>query len=76
MGRPPKNPTDVASETVGVRFTPSERASCEAAAKRAKLRLSHWVRDRLLQAAKTECSRPRRKPSGAVATNAITADLR
>lgn len=54
MGRPPKDPSDQASEIVAVRMRPAERELCERVAKRAELKLSAWMRDRLAKAAKRE----------------------
>jgi uncharacterized protein (DUF1778 family) len=54
MGRPPKDPADQQSEIVAVRMTQDERAQCQHAADRAGVKLSAWMRDRLLRAAKRE----------------------
>ena len=40
-----------------MRLTEAERAECEQAAKGAKMRLSAWMRDRLLKAARRESPR-------------------
>ena len=57
MGRPPKSADEQASEIVALRLTTDERAECERAAKRADVKLSAWMRDRLLRAAKRESKR-------------------
>lgn len=57
MGRPPKPTDEQASEIVAVRLTQDERAECERAAKRADVKLSAWMRERLLRAAKRESKR-------------------
>ena len=57
MGRPPKPEAEQASEIVAVRLTQNERKTCEVAADKADLKLSAWMRDRLIRAAKRESKR-------------------
>jgi hypothetical protein len=57
MGRPPKPQAEQQTEIVAVRMTPDERAQCEQAAMNAELKLSAWMRERLLKAAKRESKR-------------------
>ena len=44
MGRPPKHPAEALSQRLEIRVTIKERRDAVAAAKRAKLRLSEWLR--------------------------------
>jgi hypothetical protein len=53
-GRPKKPPEEVLSERLELRLTTAERIEYEAAAERAKMVLSGWIRDRLKRAAKRE----------------------
>ena len=57
MGRPPKPKAEQASEITAIRLTKDEREACERAAANAELKLSAWMRDRLLRAAKRESKR-------------------
>jgi len=57
MGRPPKPKAEQASEIVAVRLTQDERKACERAADQSELKLSAWMRDRLIRAAKRESKR-------------------
>ena len=52
MGRPPLDPGDAKNQVYQLRLTAVERASYEAAAKRAGKTLSTWIRDKLSRAAK------------------------
>ena len=56
-GRPKKAPKDSLSEIVLVRMTPAERKACEHAADKAGIRLSEWIRQRLMKASKRESDR-------------------
>jgi hypothetical protein len=51
-GRPPTNPADSLSKITAIRLTPSERADCERAAQRAGVKLSEWIRERAVRAAR------------------------
>jgi hypothetical protein len=57
MGRPTRDTTGQASRIFPVRLTDDERAEYERAAKRAKITVSEWMRDRLAKAAKRESKR-------------------
>ena len=57
MGRPKKPAKERVTEILGLRMTRDERAECERAAKLADVKLSAWMRERLLQAAKRESKR-------------------
>jgi hypothetical protein len=57
MGRPTRDPGGEASKLFPVRLTALERAQYERAAKRAKMTVSEWMRDRLTKAAKRESKR-------------------
>jgi len=52
MGRPPLDPAEAKSQVYQLRMTAAERATYDAAAKRAGQSLSAWIRDRLNRAAK------------------------
>ena len=52
MGRPPLNPGEAKDRVYQLRLTVAERASYEAAAKRADKTLADWIRDKLGRAAK------------------------
>jgi predicted HicB family RNase H-like nuclease len=52
MGRPPLEPGEAKDQVFQIRLTTAERESYEAAAKRAKVSLAKWIRDRLNRAAK------------------------
>ena len=52
MGRPPLDPGEAKDQVYQLRLTAAERASYEAAAKRAGKTLSAWIRDKLSRAAK------------------------
>jgi hypothetical protein len=54
MGRPPVPAEDQLSEIVQFRLTPNERKACEAAAERAGVRFSAWIRERLIRAARRD----------------------
>jgi predicted HicB family RNase H-like nuclease len=49
-GRPKKSPDKVLSQRIELRTTSSERRGYEQAAKRAKLSVSEWIRERLAEA--------------------------
>jgi hypothetical protein len=51
-GRPPTPADEALSEIVPVRMTKAERAQCERAAGSAGKKLSAWIRDRIVGAAK------------------------
>lgn len=53
-GRPSLDPTAGPSKIVPIRMTDTEKVEYKRAAKRAKLTLSEWIRDRLGKAAKRE----------------------
>jgi hypothetical protein len=57
VGRPARDPGGEASKLFPVRLTASERAQYGRAAKRAKMTISEWMRDRLTKAAKRESKR-------------------
>ena len=57
MGRPPKPKAERGTEIVAVRMTQDERAQCEQAAEQSSLKLSDWIRQKLLRAAKRESKR-------------------
>jgi hypothetical protein len=50
-GRPPRDPSGLASKILPVRLTDAERTTYQRAAKAARLSLSGWIRDRLDKAA-------------------------
>ena len=52
MGRPPMDPGEARDQVYQLRLTAAEKESYEAAAKRAKVPLAKWIRDRLNRAAK------------------------
>jgi predicted HicB family RNase H-like nuclease len=52
MGRPPLAPGEAKDQVYQLRLTADERASYEAAAKRAGKTLSEWIREKLNRAAK------------------------
>lgn len=54
MGRPPKPKAEQGTEIMAVRMTQDERAQCERAAQQSDVKLSAWMRERLLKAAKRE----------------------
>jgi hypothetical protein len=54
MGRPKLKPAEKRREIVQFRLTDGERAECEAAAHRAGVNFSAWIRHRLLSAARHE----------------------
>ena len=54
VGRPARDPKAGPSKIVPIRMTDAEKAEYQRAAKRAKLSLSEWIRDRLGKAAKRE----------------------
>ncbi|MDP7559443.1 MAG: hypothetical protein QF745_02750 [Planctomycetota bacterium] len=54
VGRPARDPKAGASKIVPIRMTDAEKAEFQRAAKRAKLSLSEWIRDRLGKTAKRE----------------------
>lgn len=54
LGRPTKDLADQLTEIIPVRMTTLERANCERAANRAGVKLSAWVREKLIRAAKRE----------------------
>lgn len=51
-GRPPKAPEESASVRIDLRAMPAEKEEFEAAAARAGLKLSEWIRQTLLRAAR------------------------
>jgi hypothetical protein len=53
-GRPPKAADEVLTERFELRLAVVERSEFERAAKKAKLSLAAWIRDRLVKAAKRE----------------------
>ena len=53
-GRPKKKNSEILSSRVDIRLLPEEKTVMEEAAKAAGLRLSAWIRDRLLKAAANE----------------------
>lgn len=53
-GRPQMKPEDRKGKIVGFRVEADDQALIENAAKRANLRLSDWIRDRLVTAATAE----------------------
>lgn len=53
-GRPTLKPTERLAEIIQFRMTADERALCERAAERDGEKLSAWIRERLLRAAKRE----------------------
>lgn len=53
-GRPELKPEDRKGKIVGFRVEPDDRKLLQQAAKNAKLKLSDWIRDRLLAAARSE----------------------
>ena len=57
MGRPPKPEAEQASEIIALRMTEAERKQCEHVASKAEMKLSAWIRDRVLRAAKREAKR-------------------
>ena len=57
-GRPTRDPKGGSSKIVPVRMTDDERTQFQRAAKRAKMTLSGWIRDRLARAAKREAKKP------------------
>ena len=58
MGRPPKPPKDVKSETLRVRMTKTERALLNRAAKAQRETLSEWARAALVALAKDALRKP------------------
>jgi hypothetical protein len=54
MGRPPKSPDESLPERLYVRVSTDEKETMEAVAEKAGLKLSVWIRDRLMKAAKRE----------------------
>jgi hypothetical protein len=53
-GRPPKDPDEKAEERLEIRLLPASKSLWLAAAEKAGLRLSAWIRQRLDKAAKKE----------------------
>ncbi|OYV52127.1 MAG: hypothetical protein B7X10_00225 [Burkholderiales bacterium 21-58-4] len=53
-GRPRKAPEDSLTEIVPIRLTQAERDQCEIAAKRTGRKLTAWIRERAVKAAKHE----------------------
>jgi hypothetical protein len=56
-GRPRKPKAERVTEIVALRMTQDELAQCERAAKQADAKLSDWMRQRLVKAAKRESKR-------------------
>ena len=52
LGRPPKASEDQLSEIVPVRMTRQDRRDCEHAAAHAGIKLTAWIRERAIMAAK------------------------
>ena len=53
-GRPPKPPGTTLPETLQIRLTADDKARFYAAAERAEMTVSEWMRDRLTKAANRE----------------------
>ncbi len=56
-GRPPKSPEERKAGVTGFRLNDEERTTLESAAELAGVKLSDWIRMRLLAAAKRELNR-------------------
>jgi len=54
IGRPRKAPEDSLTKIVPIRLTQAEREQCEQAAKAANRKLTAWIRDQAVKAAKRE----------------------
>jgi len=59
MGRPPRDPDGATSRLHAIRLTDDEKINYEWAAKRAKMTVSAWIRDRLNKAVTLENKRAR-----------------
>jgi len=58
MGRPPKSPDERLTERLYVRLSQKEeKQTLESAAEKADVKLSAWIRERLLSTAKRELRR-------------------
>ena len=55
-GRPPKEPDEVLDERLYVRLTSDEKKLLESAAEKSDKKLSAWIRERLVTAAKRSVS--------------------
>ena len=54
LGRPRKAPEDSLTEIVPIRLTRAEREKCERAAGLANRKLTAWIRERVVKAARRE----------------------
>lgn len=54
MGRPPKSPEESLTERLYVRLSKDEKQLLEDAARKKEMKLSAWIRQRLLAAAKRD----------------------